>query len=215
MQKSYSANWFTLENWEGIFFMRDSVIIYRSFYEAIKTLTLENQGLVWGAIFEYSINFKTVPLEGFNLTIFNLIKPQLDSNIKKYHNGKAPKTLALPPNKKATNKQTVSKPEANGKQTVSKPEANDNDNVNDNVNDNENGGKQKFSKPTVQEIQEFCLSRKNDVDPVKFFNFYESKGWMVGKNPMKNWKSAVITWEKPKDGQNEVQVVSKQPRYVN
>lgn len=54
----------------------------------------------------------------------------------------------------------------------------------------------KFTKPTLQEIQDYCRSRHNDVDPIKFFNFYESKNWMVGKNPMKNWKAAVITWER-------------------
>ena len=52
-----------------------------------------------------------------------------------------------------------------------------------------------FRKPTVEEIAAFCRSRQNDVDAVAFFNFYESKGWMVGKNPMKDWKAAVITWE--------------------
>ena len=40
----------------------------------------------------------------------------------------------------------------------------------------------KFKKPTIEEIRAYCLERKNSVDPEQFFNFYESKGWMVGKN---------------------------------
>lgn len=53
----------------------------------------------------------------------------------------------------------------------------------------------KFIKPTIEEITSYCNERNNSVNPNKFYNFYESKGWMVGKNKMKNWKSAVITWE--------------------
>ena len=53
-----------------------------------------------------------------------------------------------------------------------------------------------FKKPTVAEIKEYCLERKNNVDAEKFFDFYESKGWLVGKNPMKDWKASVRTWER-------------------
>lgn len=59
-----------------------------------------------------------------------------------------------------------------------------------------------FSPPSIKEISNFCLERKNSVDPEKFFNFYESKGWMVGKNKMKNWQAAVRTWEKSDNKQN-------------
>jgi len=54
----------------------------------------------------------------------------------------------------------------------------------------------KFLKPTVDEISAYCQERKNEVDPQKFWDFYESKGWKVGKNPMKDWKASVRTWEK-------------------
>lgn len=54
-----------------------------------------------------------------------------------------------------------------------------------------------FVQPTVEEVSQYCKERNNGVDPVKFWNFYESKGWMVGKTKMKNWKACVHTWEKP------------------
>ena len=54
----------------------------------------------------------------------------------------------------------------------------------------------RFQKPTLDEIRDYCLSRSNSVDPEQFYNFYESKGWMVGKTPMKDWKASVRTWEK-------------------
>ncbi len=55
-----------------------------------------------------------------------------------------------------------------------------------------------FKKPTFDDVKEFCISRSNNVDPEAWIAFYESNGWKVGKNPMKNWKAAVITWEKQK-----------------
>lgn len=53
----------------------------------------------------------------------------------------------------------------------------------------------RFVKPTVSEIREYCTERNNNVDPEKFYDFYESKGWKIGKNTMKDWKAAVRTWE--------------------
>lgn len=54
----------------------------------------------------------------------------------------------------------------------------------------------KFIKPTIEEIALYCKERNNSVDADKFYNYYESKGWVVGKVKMKNWKACVHTWEK-------------------
>ena len=53
----------------------------------------------------------------------------------------------------------------------------------------------KFKKPTLIEVEEYCKERNNEVDPQKFIDFYESKGWLVGKSPMKDWKACIRTWE--------------------
>lgn len=53
-----------------------------------------------------------------------------------------------------------------------------------------------FKKPTVAEVAEYCAKRENGIDAEEFWHFYESKGWCVGKQKMKDWTSAVITWEK-------------------
>lgn len=55
--------------------------------------------------------------------------------------------------------------------------------------------KARFLKPTLEEIREYCLSRNNYVDPERFYDYYEANGWKVGKNPMKDWRAAVRTWE--------------------
>ena len=55
--------------------------------------------------------------------------------------------------------------------------------------------RKQFVPPTVEEVRSYCVDRGNDVDADKFVDFYESKGWYVGKNKMKDWKAAVRTWE--------------------
>ena len=54
----------------------------------------------------------------------------------------------------------------------------------------------RFVKPSLGDLENYCTERNNKVDVVKFFNYYESNGWKVGKNPMKDWMAAIRTWEK-------------------
>ena len=53
----------------------------------------------------------------------------------------------------------------------------------------------RFTKPTLSEVKAYCEERQNHVDAQRFIDYYESKGWLVGKSPMKDWKAAVRTWE--------------------
>ena len=139
--------------------MRDSTIIYRSFYEAIKQLPKEIQAEIWEAICEYSLN------------IFTLIKPQLDANLKRYENGNKPK-----------NKQIISETEAKVKQTRSKQEANAN--VNDNVNKNKN-----VNPSIDDVILYFIENGYGEDLGKKAFNYYSSANWMDSKGKqVKNWK---------------------------
>lgn len=63
--------------------------------------------------------------------------------------------------------------------------------------------KKRFISPSVEEVKEYCSERNNTVDPEKFVDYYESKGWMVGKNKMKDWKSAVRNWERSSFNNNQ------------
>lgn len=54
---------------------------------------------------------------------------------------------------------------------------------------------QKFTPPTLEEVQAYCKERNNGVDPQKWYDFYLAKNWMIGKNKMKDWRAAVRTWE--------------------
>lgn len=61
--------------------------------------------------------------------------------------------------------------------------------------DNIEGKSGAFTPPTLDEVSAYCQGRGNNVSPQRFIDFYESKGWMVGKNKMKDWKAAIRTWE--------------------
>jgi DNA-directed RNA polymerase subunit K/omega len=88
---------------------------------------------------------------------------------------------------------------------ISSVNVNDNVNVNVNVLDKSNikekdikekSPTSRFIPPTLEEVKAYCDERRNKVNPEDFINFYQSKGWYVGKNKMKDWKAAVRTWEK-------------------
>lgn len=71
-----------------------------------------------------------------------------------------------------------------------------------------------FKKPQIQEIRDYCLERKNNVDADKFYNYYESNGWKVGRNSMKDWKAAIRTWERntfSKDKQKKFESETNKP----
>lgn len=61
----------------------------------------------------------------------------------------------------------------------------------------------RFTPPTIEEVRAYCNERNNSVDPETFINFYESKGWFVGKNKMKDWRACVRTWERNRKSESK------------
>ena len=70
----------------------------------------------------------------------------------------------------------------------------DNKTINNTFNNTTNKGT-RFTPPSVDEVNDYCNQRNNLVDAETFIDFYQAKGWMVGKNKMKDWKACVRTWE--------------------
>ena len=54
----------------------------------------------------------------------------------------------------------------------------------------------RFTPPTVEQVSQYCKERGNNVSAERFVDYYTANGWKVGKNPMKDWKAAVRTWER-------------------
>lgn len=92
---------------------------------------------------------------------------------------------------------------------------NNNDKNDKNINNNILGQKQKFKKPRLEEIKNYCLERKNNVDAEKFFNYYESVDWHIGKNKMKNWQACVRNWEKNTRSNNNTKQEENTNNYDN
>ena len=63
-------------------------------------------------------------------------------------------------------------------------------------------GRKRFIPPSVDEVAAYCLERGNDIDSEAFVAFYASKGWKVGKEPMKDWRQAMITWERKRKAES-------------
>ena len=139
------------------------MIFYRSFYESVTGLSPVIKAELYDAIFEYGLNFQEIEFTNdISKALFTLIKPQLDANIKKFENGKKPKT-----------KQSESKTEAKDKQKESKVEANVNVNVNDNVNKNENieERKSKFYDSLTSFIDDYPKEMLRE-----FYNYWVEHG---------------------------------------
>lgn len=169
--------------------MRDSVVFYRSFWEAIKQLPEKERLESLTAILEYGLDEIEPKSAGVASAIFLMAKPQIDANNRKYQNGTKggrPSTKTEPNYNLESN---YNKPSDN--QTITKAKPKEKDNVNDNVNDN---NKKTFTPPSVSDVSDYCTLNGYGIDPESFVDFYASKGWMVGKNKMKDWKASVRTW---------------------
>jgi hypothetical protein len=94
----------------------------------------------------------------------------------------------------------------------SKDKLTDNTNINITNTNITYSNKERFKKPTLIEIEMYCSNRKNNIDHIAFYEFYESKNWMVGKNKMKDWKAAIRTWERRN---NKKSTMSKLDSQIN
>ena len=203
---------------------RESFVFYRSFYEGIKELPRDIQGEVLTAIMEYGLNGVTTENQKqITKAMFALIKPQLDANNQRFENGKKggrPKANCNQTETKTKPKQNRNKtkpePNVNVNDNVNdnisfleKKKQKSDAAVSDLENENSEspletlqapkeqsgGGRKRFTIPTPEEVQAYCDERKNGILGQQFCDFYSSKGWKIGKEPMKDWKAAVRTWE--------------------
>ena len=189
-----------------------SFLLYTSFYNAIKNLDDISAGRLFKGIFEYHM-FKKLPvgLSERGLGCFEIMQPIFDQNIDEYRkrSERNKKNIQKRWKKQADFTDVIGGNDTTGISGMYNDNVNGNDNGNENVNvnDNKNVKKKKnekkkkekkeipFIKPTIEEVRAYCEARQNGVDAEHFYNFYEAKDWMLGKNKIKNWKCCVHTWE--------------------
>ena len=188
---------------------RDSMIFYRSFYESVEGMSPFIKAEVYDAIFKYALDF-TEPEFTDNVAkaMFTLIKPQLDANIKRFENGKKPKT-----------KQSESKTEAKDKQNGSKVEANNNVNNNVNINNKESieERKLKFAHALKPFLDEYGKDMLNDFysywtehgEKDKKLRFEKEKTFGIQQR-LKNWHSRNPKQYQKQETDHLVEYVNKQ-----
>lgn len=181
---------------------RTQFTFYASFFDAVSRIKKKaDRADAYDAICAYALREEDPDFSKMSdaaQIAFLLIKPNLDSSRRKAKSGKDGGS------RKASGKQNGSKQEANCKQDERESEK-EKEKEKEGEIENEcypptplsGGAKAKrFIPPTVDEVASYCQERGNGIDPEAFVDFYASKGWMVGKNPMKDWKAAVRTWER-------------------
>ena len=184
--------------------MPDSMVFYGSFASAIKRLPSDEQLKALWALLDYGLEGKLPEEDGLFMMIFDMAKPQIDANIKRKTNGSGGGRPAKT-NGSENKKLMVSEEKTNGSKN-GKPNVNVNVNDNDNVNVKKESKEKKvhFVPPTLEDVSGYCRENGYNVDAQRFIDFYGCKGWMVGKNKMKDWKCAVRNWARQDNNQKEV-----------
>jgi hypothetical protein len=165
---------------------RKSFILHKDSLEILDKLTDEQAGKLFKAIKFYQ-KTKKIPTLDFTLDlVFTPFLNQFIRDDEDYQRTCEARRIAG----SKGGKQKVAKA-SKSKQKVAKLADSDSKNDSDSDSKKESDSK----KPTLQEVKDYCLERKNSVNPEKWINHYESNGWKVGKNSMKNWKACIRTWE--------------------
>ena len=186
---------------------KKSFIVYVSWKRWLDGLTTEQKGqwLEWMMDYCSDLN-PDYPQDQAVMIACMMAQDILKRDLKKYQ--EQCERINCINEERKRKKEEQERSEVNTKSQRSRNEVvGDNDNDNDNDNEvskdtiKENSVKEKsptsrFIPPTIEQIRDYCIDRNNLVDPERFYNFYQAKGWMVGKNKMKDWKAAVRTWEK-------------------
>lgn len=169
---------------------RDNIILPHKIFKSMRNLSDAECGRLFRALLLYSMGKKqSINLQGREIGLFDVYTQDIDDDIAAYER------------KCATNR-------ANGGQSgpvaPSRPQSphnnNNNNNNNSKDNNNDNQGSEgrvgtRFTPPTLDEVSAYASEKGYlGFEAERFVDFYASKGWMVGKNPMKDWRAAVRGW---------------------
>lgn len=180
---------------------KKSFVLYCDLIHTVESLTDEEAGNLFKHLLRYVNDLSPNSETRLTAIVFEPIKQQLKRDLEKWDKkiDKLTDSGRLGGLKSAEARALKRKQiEANASNFKQIQPVNDNVSVSVNVNDNVIKGNI-FKIPLVDEIVRYCLERNNKVDANYFFDFYQSKNWMIGKNKMKDWKACVRTWEKNSD----------------
>ena len=187
---------------------------YRSYYDALKEIPAEEFRAIVLAVCAYALDGEEPELSGVARAIFTLIRPTLEVGRSKAENRSRAEQTSLSAeqgsNKREQTDNKRKQTDNKRKQTDNKQEQTRKEKEKEKEIEKESenysycsppppSGPKRFVPPTLAEVQSYVAERQSPVDPQGFIDFYASKGWMVGKTPMKDWKAAcrnAETWER-------------------
>ena len=186
-----------------------AITMYESFYLAGQNMTIEDRVKFYESIMEYGFYGKEPELDGIIGTVFTAIKPVIDRSqaAREYgrRGGRPKKDAEAEKTEKSTLLSTL-KTEKNRKEE-NRIETKE---IETEIEKKKKESIGRFAPPSFEQVSEYCAERSNGIDPQAFIDFYESKGWMIGKNKMKDWKAAIRTWEQrsnaPKKEDNDKEI---------
>lgn len=190
---------------------KETFILNTDLDEKTQSLSDEEVGQVFRKIIKY-VKSEDLPKLSEKLELlFDFIKVDLDKNTKKYEETCKKRKEAI---QNRWNKTTDTK-EYKSIQMYTNDTDNDNEYDNDIISNEiikkeKINKKKKFIKPTLEDVNSYCLERNNNVDAQRFIDYYEANGWKVGRNSMKDWKAAIRTWEKNDGSFSNKRVIAKQ-----
>ena len=169
---------------------------YHSYLKSIDPLNDAERGRLFTALLFYSSTGKEPELRGNERFIFPMMREQIDRDCDKYNKKCESNRQNI---KVRWNTNEYERIPDDTKNTKEKEKTKEKTKTKTKTRESINGAfapRSKFVKPTVDEVRAYCKERKNTVNPETFCDFYESKGWKIGKDPMRDWKAAVRTWER-------------------
>lgn len=188
--------------------VRNSFVLYTDYYEHLEDLTDEEIGQLTRHIFQYAMGNEVAIDNRVVKMTFSFIRQQMDKDAEKYETTcqKRAEAGALGGRPKKANGFDEKAKKANGFSEKQKNPVYENDNENDSDNEiNKEKVKRKlFQKPSLENVIGYCQEQGiTNIDAQKFIDYYESNGWKVGKNPMKDWKATVRNWSRQENNKSE------------
>jgi hypothetical protein len=192
--------------------MMDKYYFYQSYYDALKGLKPSVRYAIRDAIDRYMFeDIEPVFRDTLSNSIWMLLLPTLRKSKIYFANGK------LKSKSEANPKQIESKSDADSEICSSKEKEKEKD-KGEKERDKEKSASasspSRFKKPSVDEVRAYIQEHGYHVNPNDFVNFYESKGWLVGRTPMKDWKAAVRTWESKEKNENPTKFVEEKEEFI-
>lgn len=173
---------------------------YHSYARKLAKLSDQEVGRLFRALLEYSEHGECPELAGRESVAFDFISDDIDRAKEAYREKCAKNSQKGKLGGRPKKQELIEKAEkAAGFSESQKSQNKDKDKTKDIPPMSPQGDareKTRFVPPTVDEVRAYCQERRNGIDPEAFVAFYASNGWKVGKNAMKNWRAAVITWER-------------------